>query len=141
MSSCPDGYYQNITARECSQCLAECSTCEDVDSCTSCVSGYLYSGECVNSCPYGQYYGTCSGSCTCVECSYPCNLCISNTQCLSCLEGYLYNEECITNCPDGYYGHATNFSCELCNSAFSSCLECDADGCTHCDSNLTLHEG
>ena len=59
VDSCPDGQYENSTARKCLPCDSNCKTCDtEAENCTSCflVNGfyvYLDQNLCVQECPEG----------------------------------------------------------------------------------------
>jgi proprotein convertase subtilisin/kexin type 5 len=90
--------------------------------CTQCTAGYyLYSGQCVASCPivpvvtYANINGTCGTS-------------------LQCSAGYFAlnsTKSCVTTCPSGYYKNSITQTCEYCMKGcsncnnYSVCLACD----------------
>lgn len=52
VSTCPDGYYSND--KTCEKCKSPCKTCEGLDKCGSCETGYLNANKvCSPTCPSG----------------------------------------------------------------------------------------
>ena len=54
VNACPSGMYPEaaLDPLQCTDCVSPCVTCDDVDTCNSCVSGtFLYNNSCLNDCP------------------------------------------------------------------------------------------
>lgn len=52
-STCPQKTFKDISNGECTNCHSTCLSCSSSDSnhCLSCENSFLYSGECLASCP------------------------------------------------------------------------------------------
>lgn len=106
MSNCPDGYY--LLNSQCLTCNVNCSTCTSASVCTRCVFGlYLYSGNCVSTCPT-NFPVTTTGNCTdCTDTN--CITCDSLDQCSQCnFPTLLLSGHCLTSCPTDYVSNGTH---------------------------------
>ena len=166
LGPCPDGYWGQSSDWTCQQCYTisgptyyPCSTCSAgnaYNQCTSCSGYYLYSGECLSSCPNGYYIS----DSTCQQCfvgssptNYSCTTCSAGSaynQCTSCSSGYfLYSGECLSSCPTGYWGRSSDWTCQQCYTNFGPthypCSTCSAGNaynqCTSCSSEYSLYSG
>lgn len=106
VGTCPDGYYQLNS--QCLSCNVNCSSCTSASVCTRCVFGlYLYSGNCVSTCPT-NFPVTTTGNCTdctdvnCITCDYL-------DQCSQCnFPTLLLSGHCLTSCPTDYISNGTD---------------------------------
>ena len=95
----PTGFYANDkTLKTIDMCPSTCNTCEKKPTqkkvhCLTCKSTlpYLYFGDCLSSCPNGNYPNTPIPTCKCIT-----------TECSDCSEDSLEKGLCIT-CASGYY--------------------------------------
>ena len=141
ISSCPNGYFldksgNHITCTKCSSVLSNCAECTSGNSCDSCESGSVLSGDyCESSCPAG----TVAVDSICKPCHESCEYCKSNDRdyCTQCKDTtkILYEGVCRDDCPDRYY--ISGNSCVKCGD---NCAECDASGCKVCDIHYFLYE-
>lgn len=74
MSACDSGYFRNDADKICEQCKSPCQSCDtDVNSCTTCKSGYyLYRGTCRQQCPEDYFINNAT--------SWQCDRCINDCQ-------------------------------------------------------------
>lgn len=87
VESCPDGFYTNDF--KCLKCPADCKTCSDANTCTSCDTSargklkYMSSiSRCMSACPMSTFS---DDSFTCQPCNSNCAGCSGNaTNCTSC---------------------------------------------------------
>jgi hypothetical protein len=133
-------------------CTSPCASCYGPNSneCLSCLSGYLYDGQCVSVCPQGTFiYGS-----YCERCPFGCQVCSNSTICYSCTPGYFFSQfSCKRLCPSGTFPSLFNLSsisaltsnttsfASINQTAYlnSSCLPCSQD-CTRCLDLLTCFE-
>ena len=45
---------------------------------------------------------------------------------------------CVEECSDGFYENVEKHKCDNCSAIHKSCLKCNADYCTKCESNYFL---
>ena len=140
--TCFDGYYKDNETGTCNECKFPCSICSSIDSCLSCVPGYLLEG---NSCDL-----QCSS--ICLTCKYSSDICdscrdgytLSGTTCIKCPVGCKmceitqYSAVCLS-CLDGYYKDGDNcFRCQSpCETCFSSNLY---SGCYSCEAGYFMNQ-
>ena len=58
LSTCPDKYYNDVSAKTCKLCISPCEVCtsSSVNSCLSCISDHFLLGStCLSSCTAGYY--------------------------------------------------------------------------------------
>ncbi len=118
-------------------CTSPCATCpaNELTTCLSCTTGYLYESTCVGSCPSGTYL---SGS-SCLSCSSPCSQCSgSSTTCTSCSSGTLVGNSCIESCPSGQF--LSNSGCEDCTYPCYTCSG-SSTSCTSCEGENYFYDG
>ena len=124
-SSCPDGYYKQISDNSCQKCDSSCVKCSGAgpNSCTFCALGYFLTS--------GAQCSACSGCYTCVITANNCSSCTGVT--------YLSNTQCVTTCPIGYWSKASDNTCQICDT---SCKTCSSPGtsssCTSCNDGSYL---
>lgn len=107
----------------------------------TCSPGYflqLNSTLCMETCVYGGWADTVSGSCQ--PCATQCFSCTSaNSDCTVCAFGYFLQpgqSNCLTTCPVGYYKSYLRRICARCDE---SCSTCDsASYCSTCNSGYYL---
>ena len=119
-TKCPDGYFSNATANNCTQCHSSCKTCTGANytQCISCNTGnYLQpnSTSCMSSCPQGKFRN--NQTLTCDSCDIACSACTgsTNNMCISCQGGFYLQPDlmtCLTTCPDGYYKNSSSLICQ-----------------------------
>jgi hypothetical protein len=103
-----------------------------VNQCTTCLTGFLYNGQCISYCPAGFYQTTDK---KCQACKAPCATCShSETTCSSCVTrplNYIFGSTCYLECPPGTL---PNLAQQICFSCFRPCQTCqDAPSeCTSC---------
>lgn len=77
-----DGYYLNSTNSQCIVCPSECKTCQSIDGCNTCASGFTLTTS--SSFGFNGY--------KCMVCQSPCATCSGSIeQCTSCISGYAFN--------------------------------------------------
>ena len=161
VTTCPDGYYPDLTASYpynlCKECYqysqpsnldGTCATCSGPASneCLSCnASQFLDSSSmCVNVCPTGWWGNSTSRKCqTCFQAStlsdpiQSCYTCTgpNSTNCTSCSSGsfyYAFNSSCLLNCPTtGYWEDSSSNQCKPCYQYTAAAL---TDGtCVTCN--------
>lgn len=117
-------------------CTSPCSTCYGNSStqCLSCVSGYVFQGECLSSCSNGLY----STGSRCEKCTYGCATCTNSTYCLSCIVGFFMSSNlCVRLCPAGKYPVISNYTNTYnITTVSSTCEQCE-QGCTRCLDSAT----
>ncbi len=122
----------NTVLSQCLNCLANCLTCSNINTCKLCDTGfYLHNSTCYASCPIAtgvQLYPNMNNICAICECP----TCINYSyNCTSCSGGLILDTtrgKCLTSCEDGQYNNSGNCqscttSCLICTS-FSNCLIC-----------------
>lgn len=147
-SQCPTKYYSDTKTQFsgltnngnlCRPCDATCATCDNAggDSCISCQSAFVMSGnaivQCLTSCPVGN-------SSNCQYCHSQCNGCSgpSNTDCISCLQSSTTNSQgltvCVPTCGSNEYQLEINgdYFCLPCHSQCIGCTGPANDQCKHC---------
>jgi hypothetical protein len=90
VTSCPAGYYVNVSAQTCDSCMRGCVNCQTLSACIACnptaaiwsnYTCHLYCSPlkryytlkgCVSACPVGMYLSLT----TCNNCSSVCKTCI-----------------------------------------------------------------
>ncbi len=126
MSTCPDGFYHDLTTRTCQHCSPQCLTCQSSATfCTSCTNATLLlkNNRCqvANACDPGSYYDTEKKRCQ--FCDITCKQCESREQnaCTECLAArpLLLEGKCVARCPERHW------------QMEGECLECSV-GCTGC---------
>ena len=127
-STCPDGYYGEMSTFTCNPCNPSCLTCNGLTSlnCLNCQPGNFLSSS------------------QCLPCDSICKTCINSANnCTSCPTEsviYLISTQtpwtCSSTCPDGYYGETSTITCVAC----SNCKTYDLSikNCTSCDSGKFL---
>jgi proprotein convertase subtilisin/kexin type 5 len=113
VTTCPNQYYANKTARTCDQCNSTCATClNTANYCTKCATGLYWTGwTCFSTCPVNYFQDTNGINCT--KCIPYCNTCnVAYNICTVCTvsgqyQAYLYNPtgisgSCTRVCPAGY---------------------------------------
>lgn len=134
-SVCPHGSI-DIQMKEnsynCQPCTAPCETCKDeLTSCLSCSTGYLFGQECLTSCPIG-YYGDKFFK-KCMLCHESCLSCSNRGiySCLTCnasLNLFLNSEHRCENCANNTFSNG-----HLCINCTTSCSECTSlEFCNSC---------
>lgn len=102
--------------------------------CLSCAAEYpvlTMDGQCISSCPAGQYFA--QDVKQCMPCSPECSECSDNLVCTRCLPNqWLMDGSCLSACPPGFFGD-DNASCLLCdacgvNGTCNSATECTSCG-------------
>ncbi|KCV73472.1 hypothetical protein H696_01011 [Fonticula alba] len=148
---CPQGYYENASARMCSPCQAPCVTCsKSMDACLSCSTGLLHvdAYACVSVCPpFSRQEGTRCRSCPdkCEVCDAPVagpadqsldSIALTSSavdHCDRCMRGYflLHGAECVEKCPEGFFPDHTDTGsiCAPCHAACETCTGPSADEC------------
>ncbi|XP_029845071.2 furin [Ixodes scapularis] len=97
------------------------------------------SGECVDSCPAGQFGSR--GSLACEACHPDCESCYgpSEDNCLACRAGrYLVDNACWRECPEGSYADPVLRQCVECDRSCSRCSD-NSSFCSACKENYFLH--
>ena len=169
LDTCPTGFWEDTSTNTCQPCYYSssgsspftCHTCSGPadNECDSCFSGtFLYSGQCLDSCPDG-YWGDTSTH-TCQSCfssgigpSYTCTTCSAGTDsdCNSCDTGFFLHPnsggKCLDSCPPGYWDDTSTNTCESCytniTGPYYTCATCSGgganDNCDSCHSGTFLH--
>jgi hypothetical protein len=115
-SICSTGFYL-LGASTCAICASGCLTCQGLNSCQTCLPGYLLEAtgicELENTCAIGEYLGTKSN---CLACINNCLTCASATICLSCVSTFYFDpttSTCmsVTDCPGNTYADSTTNRC------------------------------
>ena len=136
MSDCGSGNYGDPITGRCLGCGVNCDVCDDVDTCTTCASGYVISdGACLDTCPDNSLLFTD----TCSNCTLGCATCDTvTTNCTSCVSGYyLDGTLCETTCPDGSFGDNVSKECISCDT--SKCQLClSLDTCLQCQASYVM---
>ena len=123
VTSCPPGYYNNITTLSCSSCSNNCETCTSSNVCTDCTNNYyLYatnsSTTCVSNCPTNYFNPTIlDGSGSCGRCASYCYSCSDAQTCTECISSsyVIINGMCTpSNC----------VHCLVCNYSSNACATC-----------------
>jgi proprotein convertase subtilisin/kexin type 5 len=125
ISSCPDGWYQDVVELTCTLCSVECSLCDDgtAENCTSCNLGYyLDVTSCLSTCPDGKYTDLNTSLCT--DCSANQLTCYGPdlTNLIACAANTYLDDltrTCTDACTDGYFPSA-----EQCLPCYLSCGKC-----------------
>jgi len=136
ISFCPGGYYESN--KECYPCNSTCASCNNFNTCISCVEGYfLYKGKCYTEhCPHGSFNSIKN---LCEDCDILCSTCRNNKySCIDCsYNAFVSNDQCVSSCPIGTI--SIGDKCEPCSS---SCYECNEriDICTKCHSRNYLFQ-
>ena len=110
--------YLNITQNKCVVCQPQCTTCDALLACTSCISGYFLS------------LGSCSVQCSITPPRYADP--ISQSCVSACTQGYygLNNtRSCVTACPVKFYGDDSQGLCIACPIG---CVTCGGTNCFTC---------
>ncbi|KAK7021140.1 serine-type endopeptidase activity protein, partial [Halocaridina rubra] len=136
---CPQGTYGDELTGECHVCSDGCSTCNDGDSCSSCIDGWrIKAGHCVASshrCNINEF-ATVNGACQ--RCHSTCLSCVGTgeSQCLHCTQRrFLLDSKCVESCPESYF--AVRGRCLPCPNG---CLYCTSYGdCRSCAPRFHLH--
>ena len=144
--SSPSTYFVAST-RQCLNCSSLCYSCQGPLS-TDCLSckppSALYSGSCLNACPFGYYA---SSTYVCGQCNSPCASCaVSANNCTSCIAPNLLQPSttgstCSVACSAGFYPSLKSQYCQPCNS---DCLGCSGPAnnqCTSCQTGKFLSAG
>ena len=140
--TCPSGYFGLLGA--CLSCPAECQTCSNFTTCTSCyLPNFLQSiGRCTQDCPNGYYANAITYVCD--PCDLACSTCFgpSNTECFQCATGYhsepSSQSTCNSSCPARYFRYPASDLCLACYFSCSSCYGTTRFDCITCNSGLYL---
>jgi len=138
--NCNPGYYEDGNGI-CPQCDSTCLTCYgptnfNCSSCypganklgstcrvpITCVSGFLYEGFCLTSCPNTTY----PNINFCQTCINNCKTCTSSVICTSCVIGFYFNstaQSCNINCPQGAFINHVTKRCENCPLGCELCAQ------------------
>ncbi|CDW84369.1 neurohypophysial n-terminal domain containing protein [Stylonychia lemnae] len=144
---CTKGQYFDMEIGNCKACPAPCTTCDDNQKCTYCVSGYKYvddgSKQCLlntDPCP-GNTYIDPDGFPICRKCGDGCYNCTDSTTCLNCYSGFfLTNGKCeFQKCPPGTYNDTTAISCKNCSSGCDNCFS--STTCNQCQEGYYNQNG
>lgn len=131
VNDCPDGYFAERSARECSSCPQRCKSCYNATSCTACEHNLvLYETQCVARCPKGYYEADSS----CERCPVDkCEMCAGplGQECVQCDKGWwLEGGKCVQHCEVGSRGSNSTGECVMCPTG---CGQCNGDGtCEGC---------
>ncbi|EAR89887.2 zinc finger lsd1 subclass family protein (macronuclear) [Tetrahymena thermophila SB210] len=125
----------------CQDCLnTDCLYCKsDLNTCTQCVSKFLFNGICSNDQPTGTFCDKSTKICT--KCSVDsCNQCLDDIQiCQKCDQSstkpYLYQNSCLNSTPDYVQCDSQNIctnkpptycteNCQTCDYKQKICLQC-----------------
>ena len=126
LSACPEGFYNDNLV--CKACPAECKTCSDAKTCTSCKTDatsqfkFLNGTWCFSQCP-DTFYG--DSSFMCQKCSSNCQTCTNTaTNCSSCSQSsnfpILSKSQCVSKCDSGFT--SINFVCQACRAPCATCV-------------------
>ncbi|TNV87626.1 hypothetical protein FGO68_gene3328 [Halteria grandinella] len=141
VSSCPDGYFNsNFT---CTKCAADCKTCTNGATCTSCDTSvkskirYMNSASrCIAACPAGQFGNV---DFYCDTCDSNCAACASSaTNCVACPAAnplLSRSKTCVTQCSAGEV--AIKSVCTACKAPCSECMV-RVDQCKSCANSMYL---
>ena len=104
VDECPENTWTD--EYECKQCNWGCSSCDDEDTCTGCLTGFVLTdtGRCVNTCPGEDYFFN-PNSGICEQCDEGCGKCFYDTatrkqSCMACNEGFKLTPDlkCVEEC-------------------------------------------
>ncbi|XP_062333907.1 proprotein convertase subtilisin/kexin type 5 [Osmerus eperlanus] len=123
---CSQGKYQS--GGQCHLCDHTCATCLESGpaNCTSCdtdkfgTDRYLYSGECVDTCPEAFYH---TQDNACAPCPAHCTVCSAPSRCLRCNSSYYVSN-----------GFCSKLECgegEVEDPEYDDCMACE-EGCKKC---------
>lgn len=137
-----DDLYLDEKEGVCKQCTPPCASCPKghPELCTSCKTGLLYEGKCIDECPKGYY----SEIDVCLPCHPKCKHCIDRFD--HCVEGcnapYVYrNNRCYLDCEEGSV--LVGNTCKSCN--ITGCLKCSYKDsrttCLECSADRVLNKG
>ncbi|KAL4491330.1 hypothetical protein ABPG72_021716 [Tetrahymena utriculariae] len=124
---CPSGKltFQPSDCAGSPSCDPKCQQCatDNIKYCTSCSAPLILSnGDCVTSCPQGEYLDNTVGKC--IKCTQQCQTCDSQNSCTSCSNGYQLTKD--GNC---------------CSQQCQDCSNTDPNICTACPQSQTLVGG
>lgn len=121
VTECANGMYLNITQNKCVVCHVQCTTCNALLACTSCVAGFFLS------------LGSCSVRCSANPPLYADS--VSQSCVAACTQGYFgldSSRACVTACPVQFYGDAALGRCVACPAG---CVTCGGSNCFTCETN------
>lgn len=119
---CPDGLYPDDNLKICKACPAECSTCLDSSTCSTCKSGYYLDGT------------------QCLPCHSSCLECTSISTCSKCNSAFFfYDNFCFPFCPQGTFLVPYANYCEICHTSCKNCSH-SFDRCFFCISTKYLFD-
>ena len=165
-STCEEGYYPNISIKQCEKCNESCQSCSNYNNCTKCNSSlFLHisligNSTCEFSCSIGYYPNLQTRQC--MICNDSCLTCSDsgNNSCISCHEGkylengfclfcdnpncceetqFYLNYSCFYHCPDNYFG--INRLCLSCDTSCKTCNQLSNKNCLSCSEPLYLTQG
>ncbi|EAR90505.2 zinc finger lsd1 subclass family protein (macronuclear) [Tetrahymena thermophila SB210] len=152
LSNCPSKYWTDQTNWKCQVCDPTCYNCispGDQNSCTSC-SGtlYLFSNQCINTCPTNTFYLTQTNNNICQPCHNSCKTCDgpNNNNCQSCLALSLFQQSsktCVSQCNPNQYQNNSDPNNLICSSCDPSCATCSGpnnNNCVTCTGSLFLYQ-
>jgi proprotein convertase subtilisin/kexin type 5 len=124
-ATCPVGYYTNYTDNTCMQCLINCTSCNDLYSCSGCVSAYYLD-------PVDKLCYNCHVSC--MTCTGP-----GGDQCTTCQYPlFLTNNVCtnLTCSPSNYVDSI--LGCTPCTHLFANSMTCNSTNVLSCQSTYVM---
>lgn len=110
VSNCSIGYFQSGSI--CYSCNNNCTSCNSLQICTSCISSLVLSGQsCVSSCPSSN--PVINNARQCSSCLDPsCVTCNGSNYCFQCFYPTIFFQGvCLTSCPSNYQPNINYTNC------------------------------
>ncbi len=100
VTECGERYYEDTNDNTCSDCISNCSACNDAFICDICGIGYVVNLDKTSClpCEPGTYYD----SRVCLSCPLACLNCSSSSSCSDCIENAEIRNDGICYCKLGY---------------------------------------
>ncbi|EAR96772.2 REJ domain protein (macronuclear) [Tetrahymena thermophila SB210] len=127
--------YDSVSTKQtCLPCMANCNSCSDNITCSSCATGYTYAfvkgqNQCYPSCKQPAQYIDPNG--VCQNCIQNCSQCSQANTCDVCQQNYMKTMQNTCLCQ----GYVSNNQCLSCYDYCQTCTDGQNTSCLSCISN------